>query len=173
MQKRKSLIFAIALAAAMTASAQTVIYPQAPKDATVDDYFGEKVDDPFRPLENDTSAVTTAWVEAENRLTNAYLSKIPQRDKYKKRLKQIVNYEKVYTPFEKHGKWYVYRNDGMQNQNVLYQMDTLGGEQRVFLDPNKLSSDGTVALKSISFSHDGNTLRMSYPAAAATGRRYM
>lgn len=155
MQKRKSLIFAIALAAAMTAGAQTVIYPQAPKDATVDDYFGEKVEDPFRPLENDTSAVTTAWVEAENRLTNAYLSKILQRDKYKKRLKQIVNYEKVYTPFEKHGKWYVYRNDGMQNQNVLYQMDTLGGEQRVFLDPNKLSSDGTVALKSVSFSHDG------------------
>lgn len=155
MQKRESLIFAFALAASLTANAQALRYPDAPKSATVDEYFGEKVEDPFRPLENDTSAVTTAWVEAENRLTNAYLSKIPQRDKYKKRLKQIINYEKTYTPFERYGKWYVYRNNGMQNQNVLYQMDNLGGEQRVFLDPNKLTDDGTVALKSISFSHDG------------------
>lgn len=139
----------------MAVNGQTVRYPQAPKDGTVDEYFGVKVADPFRPLEDDTCAATATWVEAENRVTNAYLAKIPQRDKYLRRLKQVVNYEKVYTPFEKNGKWYVYKNDGMQNQAVLYQMDRLGGEQRVFLDPNKLSDDGTVALKNISFSNDG------------------
>ena len=152
----KTLFITAALAAtAMAASGQTIKYPQAPKDGTVDEYFGVKVADPFRPLEDDTCAATAAWVEAENKVTNAYLAKIPQRDKYLRRLKQVVNYEKVYTPFEKNGKWYVYKNDGMQNQAVLYQMDRLGGEQRVFLDPNKLSDDGTVALKNISFSNGG------------------
>ena len=154
--RMKTLFITAALAAtAMAASGQTIKYPQAPKDGTVDEYFGVKVADPFRPLEDDTCAATAAWVEAENKVTNAYLAKIPQRDKYLRRLKQVVNYEKVYTPFEKNGKWYVYKNDGMQNQAVLYQMDRLGGEQRVFLDPNKLSDDGTVALKNISFSNDG------------------
>ena len=152
----KTLFITTVLAAsAMAVNGQTVRYPQAPKDGTVDEYFGVKVADPFRPLEDDTCAATAAWVEAENRVTNAYLAKIPQRDKYLRRLKQVVNYEKVYTPFEKNGKWYVYKNDGMQNQAVLYHMDRLGGEQRVFLDPNKLSDDGTVALKNISFSNDG------------------
>ena len=152
----KTLFITTVLAAtALTVDGQTIKYPQAPKDGTVDEYFGVKVADPFRPLEDDTCAATAAWVEAENRVTNAYLAKIPQRDKYLRRLKQVVNYEKVYTPFEKNGKWYVYKNDGMQNQAVLYQMDRLGGEQRVFLDPNKLSDDGTVALKNISFSNDG------------------
>ena len=152
----KTLFITAALAAtAMAASGQTIKYPQAPKDGTVDEYFGVKVADPFRPLEDDTCAATAAWVEAENKVTNAYLAKIPQRDKYLRRLKQVVNYEKVYTPFEKNGKWYVYKNDCMQNHAVLYQMDRLGGEQRVFLDPNKLSDDGTVALKNISFSNDG------------------
>ena len=152
----KTLFITTVLAAsAMAVNGQTVRYPQAPKDGTVDEYFGVKVADPFRPLEDDTCAATAAWVEAENRVTNAYLAKIPQRDKYLRRLKQVVNYEKVYTPFEKNGKWYVYKNDGMQNQAVLYQMDRLGSEQRVFLDPNKLSNDGTVALKNISFSNDG------------------
>lgn len=152
----KTLFITTVLAAsAMAVNGQTVRYPQAPKDGTVDEYFGVRVADPFRPLEDDTCAATAAWVEAEKRVTNAYLAKIPQRDKYLRRLKQVVNYEKVYTPFEKNGKWYVYKNDGMQNQAVLYQMDRLGGEQRVFLDPNKLSDDGTVALKNISFSNDG------------------
>ena len=152
----KTLFITTVLAAsAMAVNGQTVRYPLAPKDGTVDEYFGVKVADPFRPLEDDTCAATAAWVEAENRVTNAYLAKIPQRDKYLRRLKQVVNYEKVYTPFEKNGKWYVYKNDGMQNQAVLYQMDRLGSEQRVFLDPNKLSNDGTVALKNISFSNDG------------------
>ena len=143
---------------AMTMMGQNLKYPAAPKDNTVDEYFGVKVSDPFRPLEDDTCAATAAWVKAENAVTNAYLAKIPQRAKYLKRLKQVANYEKVFTPFEKNGKWYVYKNNGLQNQAVLYQMDKLGGEAHVFLDPNKLSEDGTVALKGISFSNDGKYL---------------
>ncbi len=153
---RKNILFAAAMAmTATTAMAQKLKYPEAPHDNTVDTYFGEKVADPFRPLEDDNSEATAKWVKEENALTRSYLDKMPQRSQYLKRLKEVSNYEKVYTPFEKHGKWYVYRNNGLQNQAVLYQMDKLGGEQRVFLDPNKLSTDGTVALKSISFSNDG------------------
>lgn len=140
---------------ATTASAQRLTYPVAPHDSTVDTYFGVRVADPYRPLEDDNSAATEAWVTAENALTRGYLDKMPQRAQYLKRLKQVSNYEKVYAPFEEHGKWYVYRNDGLQNQAVLYQMDSPGGERRVFLDPNSLSDDGTVALKAVSFSHDG------------------
>ena len=155
----KNLLFAAAMAmTATTAMAQKLKYPEAPHDNTVDTYFGEKVADPFRPLEDDNSEATAKWVKEENALTRSYLDKMPQRSQYLKRLKEVSNYEKVYTPFEKHGKWYVYRNNGLQNQAVLYQMDKLGGEQRVFLDPNKLSTDGTVALKSISFSNDGKYL---------------
>lgn len=155
----KNLLFAAAMAmTATTAMAQKLKYPEAPHDNTVDTYFGEKVADPFRPLEDDNSEATAKWVKEENALTRSYLDKMPQRSQYLKRLKEVSNYEKVYTPFEKHGKWYVYRNNGLQNQAVLYQMDKLGGEQRVFLDPNKLSTDGTVALKSMSFSNDGKYL---------------
>ena len=155
----KNLLFAAAMAmTATTAMAQKLKYPEAPHDNTVDTYFGEKVADPFRPLEDDNSEATAKWVKEENALTRSYLDKMPQRSQYLKRLKEVSNYEKVYTPFEKHGKWYVYRNNGLQNQAVLYQMDKLGGEQRVFLDPNKLSTDGTVALESISFSNDGKYL---------------
>lgn len=139
----------------VSAHAQTLRYPEAPHDNTIDTYFGEQVADPFRPLEDDNSPATEAWVKAENALTRSYLDPLPQRGKYLRRLKQVSNYERVYTPFEKHGKWYVYRNDGLQNQAVLYQMDSPDGERCVFLDPNQLSTDGTVALKSVSFSHDG------------------
>ena len=153
-----SLTCGVAAMAAMSSTAQKLTYPEAPHDNTVDTYYGEKVPDPFRPLEDDNSEATKAWVQAENKLTQAYLAKLPQRAKYLKRVKEVTNYEKVGIPFEKHGKWYLYRNNGTQNQSVLYQMDQLGGEQRVFLDPNTLSSDGTVALKDISFSHDGRYL---------------
>lgn len=132
-----------------------IVYPHTPKDNTVDEYFGERVADPYRWLENDTSAQTAAWVEAQNKVTDAYLGKIPFRNKLQTRLKQVANYEKIGTPFKRHGKYYIYRNDGLQNQSVLYVMDKIGGEQRVFLDPNKLSDDGTVALKGVYFSHNG------------------
>ena len=138
-----------------TMTAQNITYPKAPQDGTIDTYFGVKVADPFRPLEDDRSPATAAWVEAENQVTNAHLSKIPFRAKLLKRLKEVADFEKVSTPFKKNDKWYVYKNNGLQNQSVLYQMDELGGPLREFLDPNKLSDDGTVALQSTSFSKDG------------------
>lgn len=155
METKALILTGIMAVMTISASAQKLKYPEAPHDGTVDTYFGVEVADPFRPLEDDNSKATEDWVNAENALTRAYLDKMPQRAKYLKRLNEIANYEKVYTPFERHGKWYVYRNDGLQNQAVLYQMDSPQGERRVFLDPNTLSDDGTVALKSISFSHDG------------------
>ena len=140
---------------ATMAAAQTLQYPQAAKDGTVDTYFGTKVSDPYRWLENDTSAQTAAWVAAENKVTNTYLSKIPFRGKLLKRLTEVANYEKVSAPRKHNDKWYFYKNNGLQNQSVCYVMDQLGGEPRVFLDPNTLSTDGTVALKGIYFSHNG------------------
>ena len=152
---KKILLMSMALMATSMMHAQGLQYPKAEKDGTVDEYFGVKVSDPYRWLENDTSAQTTAWVEAENKVTNAYLQKIPFRDKLLKRLTELSGYEKIGAPSKHHGKWYFSRNDGLQNQYVVYVKDQLDGEARVFLDPNKLSSDGTVALKSLSFSHNG------------------
>ena len=152
---KRLILMTMAVLATTAVSAQGLQYPKAAKDGTVDEYFGTKVADPYRWLENDTSAQTAAWVEAENRVTNAYLQKIPFRGKLLKRLTELVNYEKISAPWKRHGKWYFYKNDGLQNQNVMYVMDELGGEPRVFLDPNKLSTDGTVALKGVSFSHNG------------------
>ena len=138
-----------------TMVAQNINYPKAPKDRTVDTYFGVKIPDPFRPLEADRSKETAEWVAAENKVTNEYLAKIPFRAKLLQRLKEVADYEKVSAPFENNGKWYVFKNNGLQNQSVLYQMNELGGALHEFLDPNKLSTDGTVALQDISFSKDG------------------
>lgn len=129
--------------------------PQTRKDDTVDNYFGVEVADPYRWLEDDTSAETAAWVKAQNRFTDAYLRKLPQRAGILKRLKEVADYEKVGAPFHmKNGKWYFYKNNGLQNQSVLYELDALDGEPKVFLDPNSLSEDGTVALKGVYFSGD-------------------
>ena len=157
---RKKLCL-LTVAVSLTAGAQTIQYPATEKGTTVDTYFGTEVKDPYRWLEDDRSAKTAAWVEAENAVTDSYIQKIPFRSKLLKRLKEVSNYEKVGTPFKRHGKWYFYKNDGLQNQSVLYVMDELGGTPRVFLDPNKLSADGTVALKGIYFSHDGKYMAYS------------
>ena len=152
---KRTIVMMALTATTLAATAQRMQYPQAVKDGTVDEYFGVKVSDPYRWLENDTSAQTAAWVEAENKVTGEYLARIPFRQKLQQRLTELANYEKIGAPRKRHGKWYFYKNDGLQNQYVLYQMDSLGAEPRVFLDPNTLSSDGTVALKGTYFSHDG------------------
>ena len=131
-------------------------YPETRKDTTVvDDYFGTKVADPYRWLENDTSAETSAWVKAQTEVTQDYLSHIPFRSALKDRLTQIVNYERYSTPSKKHGRYIYSKNDGLQNQSVIYMQETLDGEPTVLLDPNALSDDGTVSLGGISFSNDG------------------
>ena len=155
---KKLLILPVA-GMVMAANGQTaqpqLTYPETAKTDVVDTYFGTSVPDPYRWLENDTSAQTAAWVAAQNKVTGEYLSKIPFRDALLRRLTAVADYEKIGAPAKKHGKYYFYKNDGLQNQSVLYVQDSLDGEARVMLDPNKLSADGTVALTGTSFSHDG------------------
>lgn len=134
-------------------------YPEAYRDETVvDDYFGTKVTDPYRWLENDTSAATNAWVEKQRSLTDEYLSHIPFRDEIKNRMTQLADYERYGVPSKRFGKYFYSKNDGLQNQSVLYVQDVEGGEPTVLLDPNKLSDDGTVSLGGTSLSGDGKYL---------------
>lgn len=134
---------------------QHINYPDTKKVDTVDDYHGTKIADPYRWLENDHSEEIKAWVIAQNKVTQDYLSQIPFRAEIRKRLEELWNYPKNGAPV-KHGDYYYYfKNDGLQNQAVLYRSATLGGPSEVFLDPNKLSAAGTTALGNISFSKDG------------------
>ena len=130
--------------------------PDTRRDNTVDNYFGTQVADPYRWLEDDASDETAQWVQAQNKVTNHYLKGIPGRKQLLNRLLDVANYEKVGLPaLKKNGKWYYFCNNGLQNQSVLYELDSPQSEPRVFLDPNTLSDDGTVALKGTFFSHDG------------------
>lgn len=131
-------------------------YPVAPSDDTVDNYFGKEVADPYRPLENDTSAETLAWVEAERKVTADYLDGISFRKDIHKRMEKLADYKKHGMPRKaKDGRYYFYENSGLQNQSVLYRADSPEAEAVVFLDPNTLSDDGTVALTGTSMSDDG------------------
>lgn len=157
-------LFILTLAMSMTAMTTTnaapgdgkIKYPAAPKDGTEDTYFGHKVADPYRPLENDTAPATLAWVEAENKVTRGYLDAIPFRANIHQRLTQLNNYAKTGVPSKEHdGLYYWYENDGLKNQSVLYRSKTPYGDKEVFLDPNSLSDDGTVALTGVFMSPDG------------------
>ena len=139
-------------------SASKITYPITKKDNVVDTYFGVSVKEPYRWLENDTSAVTADWVKAQNKVTKDYLGQIPFRNELKKRLTAIMNYPKYGSPFKKNGQYFFFKNNGLQNQSVLYRQATLTSQPEVLLDPNTLSTDGTVALSSIAFSKDGKYL---------------
>lgn len=131
-------------------------YPAAPADGTTYEVFGMTVDDRFRPLENDTAEATLRWVEAENKVTADYLAKIPFRNAIHKRLDTLNRYERQGTPWRgEDGKIYFSANDGTHNQAIIYRCDNIGAAPEVFLDPNKLSDDGTVALTGLYQSHDG------------------
>ena len=133
----------------------TMTYPKTTKIEVSDIYFGISVKDPYRWLEDDRAENTKAWVEAENQVTQNYLSKIPFRDQIKKRLETLWNYEKFTAPFKEGAYTYFYKNDGLQNQYVLYrQKDKRTPE--VFLDPNKFSADATTSLAGIDFTKDGS-----------------
>ena len=131
-------------------------YPDTARGEVVDDYFGTKVADPYRWLEDDNSEATAAWVAAENAVTDDYLSQIPFRGAIRQRLAELWNYPKQGIPSRHGDAWYWFYNNGLQNQSVLYCADTPDAKGRVFLDPNALSADGTVALSDVSFSEDGN-----------------
>ncbi|MBI3123277.1 MAG: S9 family peptidase [Ignavibacteriales bacterium] len=134
--------------------AQSIQYPVTKKVDQVDDYHGTKVTDPYRWLEDNNSAETAAWVEVQNKLTQGYLNQIPYRDKIKKRLTDLWNYERYSAP-SKIGDNYVFsKNDGLQEQSVIYIQKGLGGKPELLLDPNKLSSDGSISLGGTFFSKD-------------------
>jgi prolyl oligopeptidase len=143
----------------------SLAYPESRRSDQVDDYHGTKVADPYRWLEELDSAETKKWVESQNKVTFGYLEKIPQRQKIKERLTELWNYERFGLPIKRGNRYFYTRNDGLQNQSVLYVADALDDEPRLFLDPNRLSEDGTVALAGWELSDDGS--QMAYGIAAA------
>lgn len=145
-------------AAKRIAENQKLDYPQMKKVNITDDYFGTKVTDPYRWLEDDNSEETKQWVDAENKITHSYLHQIPFRNAIQKRLSEVWDYASVSAPFKRQNYWLETRNNGKQNQRVLYYRKSLEEEAQILLDPNTLSKDGTVALSSYDISKDGKYL---------------
>ena len=133
-------------------SVAQIKYPETKKVTQVDDYFGTKVSDPYRWLEDDKSVETAEWVTEQNKVTQNYLSKIPYRGQVRKRLEEMWNYPKYSSPRKEGEYYYYYKNDGLQNQSILYRQKGLSGTPEVFIDPNKMSKDGTAAVGSPAFS---------------------
>ena len=142
-----------------------VKYPITRKVDQVDTYHGVRVDDPYRWLEDDNAPETKAWVEAQNQVTFGYLATIPQRAVIKARLTQLWNFERYGLPTKAGSRYFLSKNNGLQNQSVLYTLETLDAEPRLLLDPNTLSADGTVALAGVRASWDGRLL--AYAVATA------
>jgi len=154
------LVFlAIFLASCKTEAPKVLQYAESYKDSTVvEDYHGTQISDPYRWLEDDNSPETVDWVKRQNAVTFDYLDDIPFREAFKKRLEELWNYERLSTPFESGGKYYQFKNDGLQNQSVMYALDTETKKLTEVLDPNKFSDDGTASLGARSISDDGKYL---------------
>ena len=133
-------------------------YPESKRVDQFDDYFGTKVPDPYRWLEDENSAATKSWVDAQNVVTFAYLDKIPYREKLKARLTQLFNYPRISAPFRRGDTYFFTKNDGLQNQSVYYIQKGVNGAPELFLDPNKFSADGTSTLSAFSLSTNGQYL---------------
>ena len=177
---KKIALLLLLILIASNISAQKLIqpklqYPETKKVDTVNTYFGETVKDPYRWLEDDRSADTEAWVKAENEVTFGYLDHIPYRKELKDRLTSLWNYEKIGSPFKEGDYTYYYKNDGLQNQYVIYRYKT--GEDpstaEVFLDPNTFKEDGTISLGGTSFSKDGKTLAYSISEGGSDWRKIL
>lgn len=160
----KKYLFHLLIASALIMSCNpqkettSSVYPETKKVDTVDTYHGVKVSDPYRWLEDDRSEETADWVKAQNEITFGYLDQIQYRDKLKKRLEEIWNYPKYSAPFKTEGRYFFYKNNGLQNQFILYSQKTLNDEPEVILDPNTWSKDGTVSLSGLGVSTDGKYL---------------
>jgi prolyl oligopeptidase len=152
--------------------AQTCTVPKAKTVDVVDDYHGTKVADPYRWLEDVDSPETRAWVEAENCVTFAFLAKIPERKAIERRLTEVWNYAKYGVPFKEGSRYFFSKNDGLQNQSVLYTQPSLSQEPAMLLDPNTLSADGTVALSGLAVSHDGKYLAYSTSASGSDWQEF-
>ena len=150
-----------------SAAAQRLEYPRTKTVEQVDDYYGQRIADPYRWLEDVDAADTKAWVEAQNRVTFGFLERIPERAGLRERLTKLWNFERYGAPFRKGGRYFFFKNDGLQNQAVLYQQASLSGAPAVLLDPNTLSSDGTVALSTIELSEDGRYLAYALAASGS------
>jgi len=151
----------------VTINGQKYQYPNPKKVNQVDDYHGVKVPDPFRWLEDPDAADSREWITAQNKITDAYLATIPEREMIKQRLTKLWNYERFSSPF-KVGKYYFYsKNDGLQNQSVMYIAISPTDPGKVFLDPNKLSTDGTVALAGTVFTDDGKLVAIGTATAGS------
>ncbi len=167
----KKTITVSAIVCTLVMNAQTKInYPETKKIDHVDTYFGENVNDPYRWLEDDRSAETEAWVKAQNVVTYDYLEKIPYRNQLKTRMEQLWNYEKIGAPFKEGDYTYYYKNNGLQNQSVLYRKDKAGKEE-IFLDPNTFSKDGTTSLGGINFSKDGSLVAYAISEGGSDWRK--
>ena len=153
--QRFNIAIVAALLCTQVYAQQKITYPTTAKVDHVDEYHGVKVKDPYRWLEDDRSKETAAWVKEQNEVTEAYLKQVPFRDNIKERLTKIWNYPKIGAPFREGVNYFFYKNSGVQNQSVLYYQKGLKGTPEIFIDPNKLSEDGTSALASLSISHDG------------------
>lgn len=136
----------------------SLTYPNSHPGNQVDDYHGQFVADPYRWLEDPDSEATQAWVKAQNELTFGYLAQIPARDQIRERITQLWNYEKYGIPFQEGDRYFYFKNDGLQNQSVLYTLQNLDDAPQVLLDPNQLSDDGTVALSGLAVSRDARYL---------------
>ncbi len=147
-------------------------YPEAKKIDHTDDYHGTIVADPYRWLEDPDAADSRAWIEAQNKLTFSYLGKLPNRDKLQKRLTEIWDYERFSAPFERGGKYFYSKNDGLQNQSVFYVSDSITDPGRILLDPNTFSEDGTVALAGLAITDDGKTLAYGISKAGSDWREF-
>ncbi|GIZ09234.1 prolyl oligopeptidase family protein [Flavobacterium sp. UMI-01] len=145
-------------------------YPKTQKGTVIDTYFDTSVPDPYRWLEDDRSPETTAWVKAQNELILDYLQKIPFRDKIKTRMEALWNYEKESAPFKEGDFVYYFRNNGLQNQSVLWRKKE-NGQEEIFLDPNTFSTDGSTSLGEISFSKDGSLLAYSISEGGSDWRK--
>ncbi|GAB5565267.1 MAG: prolyl oligopeptidase family serine peptidase [Winogradskyella sp.] len=153
----------------------TVNYPETKKVDTSNTYFGETVADPYRWLEDDRSEETEAWVKSQNEVTFGYLDNIPYREELKERLTKLWNYEKIGAPFKEGNYTYFYKNDGLQNQYVIYRYKT-GDDPKsaeVFLDPNTFKEDGTISLGGMSFSKDGKTLAYAISEGGSDWRKIL
>lgn len=146
-------------------------YPETRTDSSVTDtYFDTEVVDPYRWLEDDMSDETAEWVKAQNEVTDSYMDKVDFRDKVRKRLEELYNFEKLSSPFEEGEYTYFYKNDGLQNQSVIYRTDNDGNEE-MFLDPNKFSEDGTTSLAGLSFTKDGSRAAYSISEGGSDWRK--
>ena len=155
------LLFSLLFLCSYLSFSQKLSYPQTKKIEHVDTYFGTKISDPYQWMEDQNAQDVADWVKEENKVTFSYLDKIPFRNSIKERLTKIWNYPKYTVPFKEGNMWFSYKNNGLQNQSVLYVQKDLNAEPQLLLDPNTLSADGTVALSGTSVSKDGKYLAYS------------